>query len=52
MHKVEKTLDQRRWVLDPEQSHALLVYTAVPGTESHDKLRLLSVLGTQPLAPG
>ncbi|MTD16913.1 helix-turn-helix domain-containing protein [Nakamurella sp. YIM 132087] len=30
---------------DPESSHWLLVYTAVPGSESHEKLRLLSVLG-------
>lgn len=36
-------------LLDPDQSHALLVYTAAPGTESHDKLRLLSVIGAQPL---
>jgi transcriptional regulator with XRE-family HTH domain len=32
-----------------EQSHRLLVYTAVPGTESHDKLQLLSVIGAQAL---
>lgn len=32
-------------LLDPEQSHSLLVYTAVPGSESHEKLALLSVLG-------
>jgi transcriptional regulator with XRE-family HTH domain len=32
-------------LMDPGQSHSLLVYTAVPGTESHEKLRLLSVLG-------
>lgn len=31
-------------LLDPVQSHALLVYTAEPGTESHEKLELLSVL--------
>jgi hypothetical protein len=36
-------------LVDPVQSHSLLVYTAVPGTESHDKLQLLSVLGAQPL---
>jgi transcriptional regulator with XRE-family HTH domain len=36
-------------LLDPRQSHVLLVYTAVPGSESHDKLQLLSVLGTQAL---
>ncbi|GAA1477154.1 helix-turn-helix transcriptional regulator [Nocardioides aestuarii] len=29
---------------DPEQSHALLVYTAVPGSESHEKLALIRVL--------
>ncbi|QXE35697.1 helix-turn-helix transcriptional regulator [Streptomyces sp. GMY02] len=34
-------------LLDPDQSHRLLVYTAAPGTESHDKLRLLSAIGTQ-----
>jgi transcriptional regulator with XRE-family HTH domain len=36
-------------LLDPAQSHRLLVYTAVPGTESYDKLQLLSVIGTQTL---
>lgn len=39
-------------LLDPEQSHLLLVYTAVPGSESYEKLQLLSVLGPQPVAPG
>ncbi|MER7195504.1 helix-turn-helix transcriptional regulator [Streptomyces flaveolus] len=34
-------------LLDPDQSHHLLVYTATPGSESHEKLRLLSVIGTQ-----
>lgn len=34
-------------LLDPQQSHALLVYTAVPGSESYEKLQLLSVIGTQ-----
>lgn len=34
-------------LLDPAQSHALLVYTAIPGTESYEKLQLLSVLGTR-----
>jgi transcriptional regulator with XRE-family HTH domain len=33
-------------LLDPEQSHALLVYTAVPGSESREKLELLSVVGS------
>ena len=32
-------------LLDPTQSHAVLVYTAVPGTESYEKLQLLSVIG-------
>nr|WP_276612262.1 helix-turn-helix transcriptional regulator [Kineococcus vitellinus] len=36
-------------LLDPQQSHLLLVYTAVPGSESHDKLQLLSVVGAQAL---
>lgn len=31
-------------LVDPQQSHALLVYTAAPGSESHEKLRLLSVI--------
>ncbi len=34
-------------LVDPLQSHALLVYTAAPGSESHEKLRLLSVIGPQ-----
>jgi hypothetical protein len=34
-------------LLDPDQSHRLLVYTAAPGTESHEKLQLLSVIGSQ-----
>ncbi|MEU0490512.1 helix-turn-helix transcriptional regulator [Nocardiopsis sp. NPDC006139] len=36
-------------LIDPGQSHSLLVYTAVPGSESHEKLRLLSVIGAQAL---
>ncbi len=32
-------------LLDPEQSHSLLVNTATPGSESHEKLQLLSVVG-------
>lgn len=31
-------------MLDPEQSHRLLVYTATPGSESAERLRLLSVI--------
>jgi transcriptional regulator with XRE-family HTH domain len=34
-------------LVDPEQSHHLLVYTAEPGSESHDKLRLLQVIGSR-----
>jgi transcriptional regulator with XRE-family HTH domain len=34
---------------DPEQSHHLLVYTAAPGSESHEKLRLLGVIGAHAL---
>jgi transcriptional regulator with XRE-family HTH domain len=34
-------------LVDPAQSHILLVYTAVPGTESYEKLQLLSVIGAQ-----
>jgi hypothetical protein len=36
-------------LLDPGQSHFLLVYTAIPGSESYEKLQLLSVVGTQEL---
>ncbi|MBO1753467.1 helix-turn-helix domain-containing protein [Actinotalea sp. BY-33] len=34
---------------DPQQSHSLLVYTAVPGSESHEKLQVLAILGAQSL---
>jgi transcriptional regulator with XRE-family HTH domain len=34
-------------LLDPDQSHRLLVYTAVPGSDSHEKLQLLAVIGSQ-----
>lgn len=34
-------------LVDPAQSHAMLVYTAAPGSESYGKLQLLSVIGTQ-----
>ena len=37
-------------LVDPEQAHRLMVYTAVPGTESHEKLQMLAVIGTQSLA--
>ncbi|WP_425880961.1 hypothetical protein [Micromonospora sp. DT41] len=33
--------------MDPDQSQTLLVFTAVPGSESDEKLRLLSVIGAQ-----
>ncbi|MEZ7124842.1 helix-turn-helix transcriptional regulator [Nonomuraea sp. AD125B] len=36
-------------LIDPDQAHWLLVYTAVPGSESHEKLQVLSVIGTQTL---
>ncbi len=31
-------------LLDPDQAHALLVYTAAPGSESYEKLQLLAVI--------
>ncbi|GAA5124541.1 helix-turn-helix transcriptional regulator [Alloalcanivorax gelatiniphagus] len=34
-------------LLDPHQSHRLLVYTADPGTESYDRLQMLTVIGAQ-----
>ena len=37
-------------LVDPEQAHRLLVYTAVPGTASHEKLQMLAVIGTQSLS--
>ncbi|MEO3855479.1 helix-turn-helix transcriptional regulator [Acrocarpospora sp. B8E8] len=36
-------------LVDPGQAHSLLVYTAIPGSESYEKLHLLSVIGTQAL---
>ncbi len=33
-------------LVDPDQSHRLLVYTAEPGSESYEKLQLLGVLGS------
>ena len=35
-------------LLDPQTSHSLLVYTAVPGSESWEKLQLLSVISGPP----
>jgi len=34
-------------LVDPGQAQSLLIFTASPGTHSHDKLALLSVLGDQ-----
>jgi transcriptional regulator with XRE-family HTH domain len=34
-------------LLDPHQSHHLMVYTADPGTESYEKLQMLTVIGAQ-----
>ncbi|WP_458040636.1 MULTISPECIES: helix-turn-helix transcriptional regulator [Bacteria] len=36
-------------LIDPGQAHSLMVYTAVPGSESYEKLNLLSVIGAQSL---
>jgi transcriptional regulator with XRE-family HTH domain len=36
-------------LVDPDSSHLLLVYTAVPGSESSEKLALLAVIGSQAL---
>ena len=36
-------------LLDPDQAQQLVVSTATPGTESAEKLALLSVLGAQQL---
>jgi transcriptional regulator with XRE-family HTH domain len=38
---------QCQTLLDEEQSHRLLVYTATPGSDSHAKLELLAVIGSQ-----
>ena len=38
-------------LFDQDQSQSLLVFTATPGSESYDKLQLLSVIGSQPLTP-
>ncbi|MGW8482000.1 helix-turn-helix transcriptional regulator [Microbacterium sp. NPDC055903] len=34
-------------LIDPAQGHSLLVYTAAPGSASHEKLRLLSSLSSR-----
>ncbi|WP_436851017.1 MmyB family transcriptional regulator [Streptomyces hokutonensis] len=33
-------------LLEPDQGQSLLIFTATPGTEHHEKLALLAVLGT------
>ncbi|MCU1413761.1 MAG: helix-turn-helix domain protein, partial [Microbacteriaceae bacterium] len=35
---------------DPDQGQALLVFTATPGSESYQKLQLLSVIGNQQIS--
>jgi transcriptional regulator with XRE-family HTH domain len=37
-------------LLDPDQGQSLLIFTATPGTESYEKLALLTVLGTDQFA--
>ncbi|MFJ9024906.1 helix-turn-helix transcriptional regulator [Streptomyces sp. NPDC102259] len=39
-------------LLDPDQEHSLLTFTATPGTESHEKLRLLAIIGNQRMTGG
>jgi NAD(P)-dependent dehydrogenase (short-subunit alcohol dehydrogenase family) len=36
---------------DPESGQSLLVFTAAPGSESYEKLQLLSVIGDQRIGP-
>ncbi|PZG00781.1 helix-turn-helix transcriptional regulator [Micromonospora endophytica] len=36
-------------LVDPGHAHVLMVFTATPGSESYDKLQMLSVIGTQKL---
>ena len=65
-HEVAVRFDDHKTIVLPElgeieldcqilftqnQAQALLVFTAPPGTEGHEKLQLLSVIGTQQLAP-
>ena len=40
---------QCQTLLDPDQSQALLVFTAPPGTASYERLQLLAVIGDQQL---
>jgi transcriptional regulator with XRE-family HTH domain len=39
-------------LVDPDATQLLVVYTATPGTESHEKLELLSVIGATPASRG
>ena len=65
-HEVAVRFDDHKTIVHPDlgdveldcqilftrnQAQALLVFTAQPGTEGHEKLRLLSVVGTQQLGP-
>ena len=65
-HEVAVRFDDHKTIVHPElgdieldcqilftqnQAQALLVFTAQPSTEGHEKLRLLSVIGTQQLGP-
>jgi hypothetical protein len=51
LHPAVGTLELHCQVLhDPDQQQMLLVFTATPGSESHEKLELLSVIGSQRLA--
>jgi transcriptional regulator with XRE-family HTH domain len=43
---------QCQLLIDPDQGQTLLVLTATPGTEDHDRLQLLTVIGRQAVAPG
>jgi hypothetical protein len=38
-------------LVDSDLSHLLLVYTAIPGSQSHDKLKLLAGVGNPALRP-
>lgn len=39
-------------LLEPDQGQSLLIFTATPGTEHHEKLALLTVLGTDEFTVG
>jgi hypothetical protein len=43
---------QCQFLIDPEQGQTLLVLTATPGTESYERLQLLSVIGSQQITVG